>query len=110
MGQKPKPKKEKIMAKIKQIDTTSAAVKKDYLDPTAAKIGKSYHAGETLKLAFIRLAADALALQGEERVAFIKLMDSTPGWFGCGNNSACRQHFEERKGSLAEIEKKYGDF
>jgi len=98
------------MAKIKQIDTTSAAVKKDYLEPTAAKIGKSYHAGETLKLAFIRFAADAASLTGAERAEFIKLLDSTPGWFGSGNNSACRQHFEERKGTLAEIEKKYGEF
>jgi hypothetical protein len=95
------------MAKIKTLDTTSHSIKKEYLEPTAKKLAKSYHAGETLKLAFIRFAADSMELAGEDRAAFIRQMDSTPGWWGCGNNSACRQHFENTKGGTAEIAKDY---
>lgn len=103
------------MAKIKQIDTTSLAIKRDYLETSAALLEKqdqqkrSFHAGEVLKLAFIRMAADAVELKGEDRASFIALLDATPGWFGCGNNSACRQAFE-KKGALADVQKSYAGF
>jgi hypothetical protein len=97
------------MAKIKQISTLSADIRKDYLETTAEKIKESYHAGKTLKMAFIRFAADSANLTGEDRAAFIKQMDSTPLWFPT-NPSACRQHFEERKGKLGEIAKDYAGF
>lgn len=115
-----KSKKEKSMAEqhkntpaaspeIAQINTTATAIRETYLDPLAKKLGKTFHAGETLKMAFIALAADAVGLTGESRKKFFLLLDSTPGWFGNGNNSACRQAYE-RKTALGDIAKDYSDF
>ena len=102
--------------KMKQQDTTAMGVRA-YLDSTAKilnearkKDGKeavSFHAGEVMKMAAARFAADAVELKGEDRAKFLAMMDATPGWFACGNNSACRQAYE-RKGSLAEVAKNYG--
>ena len=94
---------------IKQIDTRASAIKEQYLDPIAAKLQKSFHSGEVLKMAFIAMAADALALSGESRKKFFLLLDSSPGWFGNGNNSACRQAYE-RKTALGDIAKDYSGF
>jgi hypothetical protein len=92
---------------IESLDTTSAHIKATYLDTSAKARGCSYHAGEALKLSFIRMAADAAGLKGNDRIAFMQLLEATPGWFGTGNNSACRQHFENTKGGVASITKDY---
>lgn len=103
-------------SKIKLLDLSKAEIRKR-LEDTAKVIQDkeklpskpSFHAGSVLKLAFIRIAADALELQGPDRAKFIGLLDATPGWFGCGNNSACRQDYE-KKGSVGDIEKDYGAY
>lgn len=101
------------MAKIKQLDTTTTSLREKYLQPTAEwlaqnsedKSKRNFYASEVLKLAFIRFAADAADLKGEERNEFFKLLNATPMWFPT-NSSACRQHFE-KKGGVAAIEANY---
>ena len=89
------------------INTTKAGLK-PRLEEAAKKTGESYHAGATLKRAIIVLAADAAGLQGKDRAEFCKLLDSTPGWFGCGNNSACRQAYEKTDSGADAIAADYG--
>jgi len=97
------------------MDTTSAGIKA-LLDSSAKLINEarkkdgkealSFHAGECMKLAAGRFAADCAELKDEPRKQFILQWMATPGWFACGNNSACQQAYN-RKGSVAEIEKTY---
>lgn len=82
-------------SRIKSMDTTKAAIKRDYLEPAAKKLGKSFHSGEVIKRAFIIFAADCAALTGEDRTKFCAQLDATPGWFPV-NPSACRQAFEAK--------------
>jgi hypothetical protein len=93
--------------KIESLDTSSSHIKTSYLDTSAKARACSYHAGEACKLAFARFAADAAGLQGNDRIAFLQLLEATPGWFGCGNNSACRQHYEKTKGGVDAIVRDY---
>jgi hypothetical protein len=80
----------------KTIDCTSTGCK-DYMDKAAKAIGggASFHAGSSMKMAFIKMAADIAGLAGKEREEFCRMLDSTPGFFGSGNNSACRQFYEK---------------
>ena len=94
--------------KIVNIDTTSQAIRKAYLEPIGERLEKSFHAGEVLRMAAIAIAADSIGLTGEDRKAFFRQMDSLPGWILGGNNSACRQAFE-KKGGLETL-KDYADF
>ena len=89
-----------------KINTSKAGVRQ-YLDKAAESTKESFHAGSSLKRAFIQMAADAAMLKGADRAKFCKLLDSTPGWFGCGNNSACKQSFDAKSGT-DEIAKDYG--
>jgi hypothetical protein len=82
-------------SRVKQMDTTKAGVRA-YLDKAAEKTKESFHAGSTLKRAAISYAADCAGLEGEERAEFAKQLDSTPGFFMCGNNSACKQAYDAK--------------
>lgn len=100
--QKPAPE-----SKIKSMDTTKAHIKAAYLEPIAKKRQAGWHSGEVLKLAFIAMAADCAGLEkGPDRAKFFAQMDATPGWFGSGNPSACRQAYEA-KGTLDEVAADY---
>lgn len=108
---KQEPQSMKFSGEIKVLDTTRSAIMKDYLEPIAKARGKTFHAGEVLKLAFLALAADTVGLAkgSAQRQKFMALMDATPGWFGSGNNSACRQDYEEKKGK-EDVMKDYTSF
>ena len=93
--------------KIEALDTTAASIKQEYLETSAANRKVNYYAGEAMRLAVARFVADAMGLKGDDRVALFKLIEATPGWFACGNGSACRQHFEKTKSAVAEIAKDY---
>lgn len=95
-------------AEFKQWDTTKSGLR-PYLDKAAEKTKESFHAGSSLKRAAITFAADVAGLQGEARAHFAKTLDATPGWFFCGNNSACRQAYEA-KNAEAEALKEYTDY
>lgn len=101
----------KIQIQIQDMDTTKSGLKANYLEPIGKKMDKSFHAGEVLKLAFIAFAADCASLPkgSPERAKFFAQLDSTPGWFGSGNNSACRQAYEA-KGGKEEIAADYSTF
>ena len=90
-------------SRVRQMDTTKAGVRK-YLDAAAEKTKESFHAGSSLKRAAIVFAADCAGLEGTERAEFAKQMDSTPGFFMCGNNSACKQAYEAKGSSVAGLE------
>lgn len=100
----------KITIEIASMDTTGGHIKSAYLDVMAKKYNKSFHAGEVLKLAFIAFAADCAALPkgSPERAKFAAQLDATPGWFGSGNNSACRQYYD-KKGGIDEVMKDYSN-
>jgi hypothetical protein len=79
---------------MKQLDTTKAGVRK-YLDEAAKQAKANFHAGEPMKIAFVTFLLDAAGISGEERQAIGRQAMATPGWFGSGNNSACRQAYEK---------------
>lgn len=84
--------------KIKQMDTTKAGLRKNYLEPAAEKTKESFHAGSSMKRAAFMFFCDmiGLAVGTQERAEAAKQWDATPGWFACGNNSACRQAYESK--------------
>lgn len=94
--------------KIKQMDTTKSGIRK-LLDDAAKKEKESFHAGSSVKRAVFCFWADMIGLMPDtpERAEAAKQWDATPGWFGCGNNSACRQAYESKSGA-DEIAQDYG--
>ena len=82
---------------MKIIDTTKSGIK-PYLDNASKQTKSSYHSGESMKLAFITALLDAASIAGDDRSKIGRMLMATPGWFGCGNNSACRQAYENAKG------------
>ena len=91
---------------MKQQDTTKAGIK-TRLDQAAIDTGKSYHSGETMKLAAVRFILDTAGITDKaERAAIGGQWMATAGWFGSGNNSACRQAFET-DGKTEKVLKEY---
>ena len=97
------PKAPEAPAAIHQLATDKTSIREAYLDPSSAITGQPYHSATTLKLAFIKFAADAAGFVGQTqtRIEFCKLLDRTPSWLGCGNNSACKAAFENAKPDTA---------
>jgi hypothetical protein len=88
-----------------QIDTRTPHLKEQYLDRASRDLSTkekpvNFFSGEALKMSFIRLAADAANLKGDDRANFAKLLASTPGWFGSGNPSACRQAYAKKENTV----------
>lgn len=83
----------------KQMDTTKQGIK-HYLEAAKKDSNSpSFHAGEAMKLAFVRWLLDAANIaDAKERAAIGQQAMATPGWFGSGNNSACRQAYESKGG------------
>lgn len=86
------------MAKAKQQDTTAEAIFKKLDAVKEATKGSSYHSGDVMKRTFISFILDAAGIEDKElRTEVGKMAMATPGWLGCGNNSACRQARENKK-------------
>lgn len=77
--------------KVKQMDTTKEAVKRDYLDKVAEKIGEPWHSQAAHKLAVGVWFLDVLQITDQEtRDEAMKQWQATPSSFG-SNASALGQ-------------------